>query len=167
MKIKPILLHGEIWADTIDKLMELKIFRTYYDIYKLCITLGIFFDKQIENTKSTIIRTIPVTMPINDMANLQKYFETAVLTSELNILKGLDIDEKIMIAFNPEYVIPFEEIDFLTMFANYGVTIICKWITKDDLSTIRNFHKNLKEYAGTISIETLDSLTNDSNEGLL
>lgn len=156
-----ISLYGETWTKTLEKLLEYKIFTTHYQVFKICVAIGIFFDKQIELKKdSDFVKSVPRTVMANDLQTLKSYFESAILTSNVDELKPFDIDQKIRIAFDDEYDSPIKELDFLTKFANYGVTVINPWIYESDYSTVDNFNDKLKEFCSSTNSEVL-SILND------
>ena len=52
MEIKSeITLKGSVWS-SVDHGYRRKIFETQWDIFKICLAIGILYDKQLENEKN-------------------------------------------------------------------------------------------------------------------
>lgn len=120
-----VALKGQLWIDYIEKLKG-KIFENQWQLYALCISIGIMYDKQmdfepLENQNTSVPRTMLNRM---EHRNLLDYMlQTAILTT-----RNVDYDEKtrLLLAFgNNEDKDPnFNEYSFLTKFANYGLKVI-------------------------------------------
>ena len=163
-------LKGEKWEVVLDKLVGIpnsnesyKIFSTYYDVFILCASLGIMYDKTkiIESTdkKFTIGRNVFTAS--TRRVEVEFLLTTAIITS-----KNIDytIDERLMIAFG-EKETSFKGLKFLEEFANYGVDLISNIITNHDLETMENLKDMLKDLAqkdliGDLEID-LDLLNNN------
>ena len=146
-----VALKGQLWIDYIDRLRGV-LFENQWQLYALCISVGIMYDKQLdfeqlENQNTSIPRTM-----LNRMENrslLEYMLQTAILTT-----KTVDFDEKtrLTLAFGEEKDKDpnFNEYSFLTGFANYGLTII---------------DKEIGEYTNDVElIEVLISFLNDKFE---
>lgn len=120
-----VALKGQLWIDYIDKLKG-TIFDTQWELYALCISIGIMYDGQtdfekLENQNTSVPRTM-----LNRMDNrtlLDYMLQTAILTT-----RNVDYDEKtrLTIAFGDDKDKDpnFNEYAFLTKFANYGLKVI-------------------------------------------
>lgn len=123
-----VTLKGPIWAETLDTLRG-TFFDTFWDIYALCISIGMMYDRQIE-TEDMIPegyteepRYIPRNVLINPKrASLLEFmYQTAMVTT-----KNLDFGEKerLELAFLEEKKQKQNPLPLLTKFANYGVTLL-------------------------------------------
>ncbi len=136
-----IHLLGPIWADTIDNLKG-TFFESNWDIYALCVSIGMMYDQQIESEAmvpegyNTEPRYIPRNMlghPQN-ISLLEFMLQTALVTT-----KHIDMDEddRLQLAFDKTKKGDFKPIPFLTKYANFGVTKIHELISdSDDIETM-------------------------------
>ena len=157
-------LKGETWGAVLDKLVgtpnsneSYKIFSTYYDVFILCASLGIMYDKTkiIESSdkdlkKLTIGRNVFTAS--SRRVEVEFILTTAIITS-----KTIDytVDERLMIAFG-EKDTSFKGLRFLEEFANFGVDLINDIITNHDLETMENLKDMLKDLAHKDLIEDLE-----------
>ena len=122
------ILKGPIWAEVLERLVG-PVFKTYWDVYALSISIGMMHDRQIEAEKmvpdgyDAEPRSVPRTVlghPHNK-ALLEFMLQAAMVTT-----KHLELteDERLGIAFDAEQKPSFNPIVFLTKYANYGVTQI-------------------------------------------
>lgn len=119
-------LKGPIWHDTLDKLVG-TVFETQWDVFALCISIGMMYDGQIE-TDSMVpagYEVEPHSVGRNvlgkaqNRALLEFMFQTALVTTKhLN----LDEDARLELAFNDKSKPDFNPVAFLTKYANYGIT---------------------------------------------
>ena len=128
-----VALKGQLWIDYIDKLKGV-IFDTQWQLFALCISIGIMYDKQVDFSALEGQNTsIPRSM-LNRLENrslLEYMFQTAILTT-----RTVDFNEKtrLFLAFgedkdkdndNEIEIDPnFNEYTFLAKFANYGLTVL-------------------------------------------
>ena len=130
-----VILKGAIWETVFNKLQP-HIFKTQYGVYALCIAIGIMYDKQLsfEETESDEQRYVPRTMLYQKKAELEILFQTAILTTE-----NVDFDEnkRLELAFGNS-IKDFNQMHFLTQFANYGVTVLSEKVSDDPLETMEN-----------------------------
>lgn len=143
------ILRGPIWAETLEKLVG-PVFKTYWDVYALSISIGIMDDCQIDSENMVPNgyegeRTVPRTVlgHSKNKALLEFMLQAAMITT-----KHVDLDEneRLEIAFNDDKKLDFNPITFLTKYANYGITKIKEKI--DD----------------TEGVETLEALMTFLNE---
>lgn len=143
MEIKSdIMLRGTAWDTAINKLSSIfktRNTRTHYNLYILCLAIGLVYDKRIkipvENGEEE--RTVPRNViQNNDNGKLDYFFQTAVLST---LTEDFTEEERLELAFGENT--DFNKISFLTSFANYGVT-------------------KLIEQIGTTNIESMDNIKN-------
>lgn len=118
-------LKGPVWAATIDRLVG-TVFKTNWELYSLCISIGLMYDCQIESNDMVPEnyvaepRSVPRTVMLQsqNFALLKVMLQTAFITTKhLNYNE----DKRLELAFNKESIIDFNPISFLTNFANYGI----------------------------------------------
>jgi hypothetical protein len=147
-----ISLKGPIWAECLERLKP-TFFESYWDVYSLCISIGIMYDKQISNNDmepddyTAEALTVPRTVlsKAQNLSLLEFMFQAALVTT-----KNLDFDEDTRLKFafgskktgvkkNDEpsveeemKALNFNPMNFLTTYANYGITKIHEIITDSD-----------------------------------
>ena len=127
------ILKGPIWHDTLEKLVG-TVFETQWDVYALCITIGMMFDSQIETDAMVPAdyEMDPHSVGRNVLGKAQNrsllefMFQSALVTT-----KHLDLDEdaRLQLAFDDKAKPEFNPIAFLTKFANYGITKVAEVIS--------------------------------------
>lgn len=137
-----VLLKGEIWAKTIDSLAPIFKTRTNYSLFILCMSIGIMYDKRIESFEE--IDEPPRNVPRNVMQNndnevgkLDYMFQAAILST---LTVDLTEDERLELAFGEKT--EFKKLEFLTQFANFGVTKLYELVgetTIESMENIKNF----------------------------
>ena len=155
MEIKSeITLKASVWS-SVDHGYRRKIFETQWDIFKICLAIGILYDKQLENEKNEDEEglNIPVSMFNRNSAEMQFFFQSAILTSQC-----VDLDEKdrLYLAFSDEILseelenedeealkkgvsdaaLTFNKIEFFKKFANYGATKLNECLSANDSETM-------------------------------
>lgn len=120
--VSDVVLKGSVWVGMIDLLKD-KFFKTQWELYALCIALGIMYDQQKDNDAGEDnFRTIGRNVLLNpsNSSLLDFMFQTAILTT-----KQVELDEKerLELAFGKDES-GFKKMDFLTRFANYGVEML-------------------------------------------
>ncbi len=108
---------------------ELGIFNRLVDVYVLACAIGIKEDKVIYDTDIDNPLSTPKTIGRNthrenlDIRDLLDFMLQNALIHSQTI--NLDMDERLKLAFNPDYNNKkLRAADFLTAFANYGITKI-------------------------------------------
>lgn len=161
---RDIYMYGEDWVETIDKLLEFKIFthQPHFQIYSLSAAIGIFYDMQIDINDKKMSKSVPRLVVSNNQEYLKEIISTAILSSK-KIPADLSEDEvRIKLSFDDEYRQDFDRIDFLTKFANFGITKLKELLGSSDLETIVNFNNyftRLYEDDGYAYIEKIKSDT--------
>lgn len=121
------VLKGPVWAETLDRLDP--IFKTYWDVYALSISIGMMYDQQIEADMMVPEgyvaepKSVPRTVlgHTQNKALLEFMLQAAMVTTKhLNLSE----DERLEVAFGEEEKLGFNPIVFLTKYANYGITKI-------------------------------------------
>lgn len=141
---RDFLLRGPIWGNTIDKLAPIFRTRTNYEIFMLCLAIGIMYDKRIpslddgENEPRNVPRNI---IQNNDNGRIDMMLQAAVLTT--SSFNHLTEDERLDLAFGEKKnVEEFDKHDFLLSFANYGVTKLAECVGESEFESmelIKNF----------------------------
>lgn len=119
-------LKGPIWAETLDKLRG-TVFETYWDVYALCISIGMMYDCQIESDAMVPAgyEAEPRSVPRNMLGHAQnKALLEFMLQTALVTTKHLDLaeEDRLELAFGSDKKLDFNPVAFLTKYANYGVT---------------------------------------------
>lgn len=123
---KDIIFYGEKWKQIDEKFSPFltKELQPYFTIFKLCASIGIMYDEQSDfNENDQYSITIPRTVLMNNLSELDYLFQTAIISSKH---ASLNVDERLDLAFNDANEIEFDKILFLKKFANWGVD---KWLS--------------------------------------
>lgn len=154
-----IVLRGDAWAETIDKLRP--IIDTFYGVYVISVAIGIFADKQIEALDTTLypdakFEINSATLHHNSQI-LDLLFKSAIITTgNLEFSEDLRME----LAFNDDTKLEeaknFNQMGFLTKFANYGVTQLVQRITYDTLENIEALNKYIVECVDGLGFEDFD-----------
>ena len=177
-----IALKGDAWAKAIDELVsktrgdrmwtaaiesgDSKFFDTQWALFKVCLAIGILYDSRIEELSKTAeveeegSRSIPRNMVANHAADMNYFFNAAILTT--NTL-NLNETDRLYLAFSEEITEEemegedievirhgvseeaqkFDKLGFLIGFANYGVTKMCEQIDPNINTTMENISEFL------------------------
>lgn len=156
MEIKSdLIFKGSTW-NSVDRGYRRKIFDTQWGIFKICLSIGILYDTQIEDEEAEEYEeglNIPRTMFNRNGTEMQFFFQTAILTS-----KCVELSEKdrLYLAFSEEIpeeelegedaellkkgvsseALNFNKIEFLRKFANYGATKLNACLSINDSETM-------------------------------
>ena len=140
---------------------ELGIFNRLVDVYVIACAIGLKEDKVINDDELINPLTSPKTIGRNthrentDVRDLLDFMLQNALIHSKTI--DLDEDERLKLAFNPDYNNKkIRAADFLTGFANYGITKIFEC-----------FKSNSSLVAETEMRDYFESLSNDKFEELL
>lgn len=141
-----VILKGEDWARAIDELGDLFNYRNRinYNLFIVSAAIGIMYDEFIEKpAKSEQMnpRFVPRNVLLNEEQEtnqLDLMFQTAILNT-----KKVDLteSERLELAFGDKS--DFKKLEFLTGFANYGVTKLLDCIGVGELETMDNIRKFL------------------------
>ena len=139
-------LRGPIWVNTINKLAPLFKTRTNYEIFMLCLAIGIMYDETIPSMDDQDLEPKNVPRNViqnNDNGKIDLMLKAAILTTKtLNLTE----DERLELAFGDKKADdPFNRHDFLLSFANYGVTKLQTCVGESEFESmelIKNFLVN-------------------------
>ncbi|MCC8174482.1 MAG: hypothetical protein LIO65_09035 [Odoribacter sp.] len=135
-----IMLRGTAWNTAIANLSSIFTTRTHYSIFMLSLSIGVMYDKRIENPQEDGEEPKSVPRNVirnNDNGKLDFIFQAAILSTSTEDLKE---DERLNLAFGD--TVDFKKIDFLTQFANFGVTKLVELVGASDeesMENIKNF----------------------------
>ena len=78
-----VILRGEIWSNTLTDLQP-SIFKTYCDVYIICVAIGIMYDEQIslKTEPNEEFKTVPRTVLLQNTETLDFLFQTAIITTK-------------------------------------------------------------------------------------
>ncbi len=118
---RDILLRGDTWANVIDKIGFFFKPRVNYNIFKICLSIGILYDSRIQKPESSNNEE-PRNVPRNvlqryDLGLLESIFQASILTTKT---VSFSDDERLYIAFDENS--DFNKLDYLVEFANFGAT---------------------------------------------
>lgn len=138
-----IALRGSAWDIAIDAFAPLFKPRVQYSIYMLSLSIGIMYDQKIlseEDYRHSVPRNV---IQNNDNGKLDFMFQTAILSTTT---ESFTEDQRLELAFGDKT--DFKKIEFLTQFANFGVTKLIEQIgasTLESMENIKNFLSSIVE----------------------
>lgn len=137
-----------------------------YSIFVISASIGIMYDKQAEvageeteedkESRASVPRT--VLHPHN--TDLDFLFQSAILTSSLVTYTE---KERMSLAFDPRCEIKFNRLEFLTKFANFGVSKLLEQATDDEVDTMEHLKKFLASTVEGYNYE-IDSISDEDLE---
>ncbi len=136
-----ISLRGTAWNKAIEELGEIFKTRTNYMVYMLSLSIGIMYDKREEKLpleEGEEVRSVPRNVVRNnDSGKLDFMFQAAILTTTTeNFIE----EQRLDLAFGEKT--DFKKVEFLTQFANFGVTKLIELVadtTIESMENIKNF----------------------------
>lgn len=150
---RDISLRGENWECLISQLYH-TVFSTLYEMYVLCTSIGIMYDQQLVMEAGKAVEeagSVPRTVQLNNKEELEILFQTAVLTSDL---VEFDEDTRLELAFGEGKKIEgFDDMHFLTAFANYGAKILAEKLGDDVLESMENIKDLLLKTISGLNFE--------------
>lgn len=158
-----ISLRGTAWNMAIEKLSDVFKTRTNYMIYMLSLSVGIMYDKRVEKLPiedGEEVRTVPRNvLRNNDQGKLDFMFQAAILTTTT---ESFTEEERLDLSFGEKNddKVGFKKIDFLTQFANYGVTKIIEQIGDTSIESMENIKNFLVSTVEGRNLE-IDALPDD------
>lgn len=130
-----IALKGTAWNKAINELGDIFKGRTNYMIYMISLSIGIMYDKRCEELPiqaNEETRSVPRNViQNNDNGMLDFMFQSAILST---MTENFSEEERLNLAFGEN--VDLKKIDFLTKFANFGVTKLVEQITDNELETM-------------------------------
>ena len=132
-----ISLRGTDWNTAIEKFSTIFKTRTNYMIYMLSLSIGIMYDKRTDKLPiedGEEVRSVPRNVVRNnDQGKLDFMFQAAILSTTT---ENFTEDQRLELAFGEKT--EFKKIDFLTQFANFGVTKLVEQIGSSSLESMEN-----------------------------
>jgi hypothetical protein len=128
-----IALRSTAWDQAIDALSPLFKPRSQYSIYMLALSIGIMYDRRIasdEDYRHSVPRNV---LQNNDNGKLDFMFQAAILSTTT---ESFTEDERLELAFGEKT--DFKKIEFLTQFANFGVTKLVEHIGASPIESMEN-----------------------------
>ena len=128
-----VALRGAAWDQAIDALAPLFKPRSQYSIFMLSLSIGIMYDRRIvseEDYRHSVPRNV---IQNNDNGKLDFMFQAAILSTTT---ESFTEDERLELAFGEKT--DFKKIDFLTQFANFGVTKLVEHIGASPIESMEN-----------------------------
>lgn len=134
-----VVLRGDAWDKAINDLGNIFSTRTNFSIYLLAMSIGIMYDKRIdklEDSETGEPHNVPRTVLNNQNTDgrIDFMFQAAILTSQT---VDFDEEKRLEIAFGDNSD-TFKKMEFLTEFANFGVTKLVEKIGDSDLESMEN-----------------------------
>ncbi len=135
-----VSLRGTAWNTAIDNLSSIFRTRTNYSLYMLALTIGVMYDRRIERPEENgeDVRNVPRNvLQNNDNGKLDFIFQAAILSTTT---EQFSEEERLELAFGEKS--DFKKIDFLTQFANFGITKLVELLgdsTVETMDNIKNF----------------------------
>ncbi len=146
-----VYLRGTAWSKAIDDLAPIFKTRTHYMLYILAMTIGIMYDQRIEKPveDNEEVKSVPRNvLRNNDNGKLDFMFQAAILSTTT---EQFTEDERLDLAFGDKT--EFKKIEFLTQFANFGITKIVELIGETPIESMENIKNFL---VSTIEGRNLD-----------
>lgn len=132
-----ISLRGTAWNTAIENLSDIFKTRPNYMIYMLSLSIGIMYDKREEKLpieEGEEIRSVPRNViRNNDNGKLDFIFQAAILSTTT---EQFSEEERLDLAFGEKT--DFKKIEFLTQFANFGVTKLIEYIGDTPIESMEN-----------------------------
>lgn len=153
-----ILLRGTAWNSAIDNLSSIFKTRPNFMLYLLALSVGIMYDQRLEkpDENGEDVRRVPRNVIRNyDNGKLDFMFQAAILTTRT---ADFSEEERLELAFGEKT--EFKKIDFLTQFANFGITKIVEHIGETPLESMDNLKNFLISTVEGRNLE-IDELSDD------
>ena len=132
-----ISLRGTAWNTVIENLSDIFKTRPNYMFYMLSLSIGIMYDKREEKLpieEGEEIRSVPRNViRNNDNGKLDFMFQAAILSTTT---EQFSEEERLDLAFGEKT--DFKKIEFLTQFANFGVTKLIEYIGDTPIESMEN-----------------------------
>ena len=131
-----IYLRGTAWNRAIEDLAPIFKTRTHYMLYILAMTIGVMYDQRIEKPSedNEEPKSVPRNVIINnDNGKLDFIFQAAILSTTT---EHLTEEERLELAFGEKT--EFKKVDFLTQFANFGITKLVELIGDTPIESMEN-----------------------------
>ena len=136
-----------------------KFFDTFWASFKLCMAIGILYDKQLDDEsdyEEEEKMTLPRSMFNRHAEEMKFFFQSAILTS--NCIEDLSEKDRLFLAFSEDVsedemegddyetltkgvsnkALNFDRVLFLKKFANYGASKLVEQLSEIDTETMEN-----------------------------
>lgn len=154
-----ISIRGTAWNTAVEHLGEIFKTRTHYMIYMLALAIGVMYDERVEKlpvNEGEEARSVPRNViRNNDNGKLDFIFQAAILTTTTG---DFSEEERLDLAFGEKT--DFKKIEFLTQFANFGVTKLVEHIGKTSVESMENIKNFLVSTVEGRNLE-IDALPDD------
>lgn len=163
-----VILKGSDWRKALDTLAPFfpQALQPNYSIYVISMSIGIMYDKQAESageendldkeSRASVPRT--VLHPHN--TDLDFLFQSAILASSL---VSYNEEQRMDLAFNPSCEIKINRLEFLTKFANFGVSKLLEQISDEPTDTMERIKRFLASTVEGYNYE-IDSISEEDIE---
>lgn len=163
-----VILKGADWRKALDSLSPFfpQSLQPNYSIYVISMSIGIMYDKQAdyageENELEKENRaSVPRTVLHPHNTDLDFLFQSAILASNL---VSYTEEERMDLAFNPSSEIKMNRLEFLTRFANFGVTKLLQQISDEPIETMEHIKCFLASTVEGYNYE-IDSISDEDIE---
>ena len=154
-----ISIRGNAWNTAVEQLGEVFKTRTHYMIYMLALAIGVMYDERVEKlpvNEGEEARSVPRNViRNNDNGKLDFIFQAAILTTTTGEFTE---EERLDLAFGEKT--DFKKIEFLTQFANFGVTKLVEHIGETPVESMENIKNFLVSTVEGRNLE-IDALPDD------
>ena len=154
-----IALRGTAWNIAIEKLSGIFKTRPNYMIYMLSLSIGIMYDQRVDKLPiedGEEVRSVPRNViRNNDNGKIDFMFQAAILSTTT---ENFTEDQRLELAFGEKG--EFKKIDFLTQFANFGVTKLVEQIGSSPLESMENIKNFLSSIVEGNNFD-IDALPDD------
>ncbi len=153
-----IYLRGTAWNKAIENLSAIFKTRPHYMLYILSLSIGIMFDQRIEKPEENNeeVKSVPRNvLRNNDNGKLDFMFQAAILSTTT---EQFTEEQRLDLAFGEKT--SFKKIDFLTQFANFGVTKLVEQIGDTPLESMENIKNFLVSIVEGRNLD-IDALPDD------
>lgn len=158
-----VALKGGLWRKALQAFAPFfpQSLQPNYSIYVLSMSIGIMYDKQLdmagEEVEDETRPSVPRTVLHPHNTDLDFLFQSAILTSTTVTFTE---DERMNLAFNPDCTIQFNRLEFLTKFANFGVTKLLEQSSNEPVETMEQIKKYLASIIEGYNYE-IDSISDE------
>ena len=153
-----VSLVGTAWNKATDALAPIFKTRTHYMLYMLSLAIGIMYDQRVAHPEEN--GEEPKSVPRNvirnqDNGKLDFIFQAAILSTKT---EEKSEEERLELAFGEN--VSFNKMEFLTQFANFGVTKLIELIGTSNVETMENIKNFLAMSVEGRNLE-IDALPDD------
>ena len=156
-----VSLKGTAWSTAIEKLAPIFKTRTNFSMFMFSLAIGVMYDKRIEKPEGSdddaksspsVPRNV---IQNNDNGRLDFIFQAAILSTTTEAFEEKD---RLELAFGERS--DFKKIEFLTQFANFGVTKLVEHIGDSPVESMENIKNFLTSTVEGRNLD-IDALPDD------